>query len=177
MKKYLLLFVTMLLVTTTTAQSIYYGLKVGLNISNLSRTSNAETRLRGAFGAFTGYQLTQSVALEAEGLISFQGSRIDKENLSLTYLKIPLLAKVGIIENLCVEGGVSFNFLLGSRLAGEPYKGMNGFDFTLPMGVRYCFFNKLELGLRYDLSLVNNGLSSSYTSRNSNVCFSLAFRL
>ncbi len=185
MKKAVLL-VAMLLgfiaTTETKAQGFYLGLKGGLNLTSVSNRVNAETKLGANFGAMAGYQISPNVAVQAEALYSFQGysnammdGLLTSTNMNLDYLKIPVLAKIYLIDGFNAEVGLSFNFLTSSLLGTEPYRGNNGFDLSIPIGVAYALGRDLEIGLRYDISLVD--VSPIQNGTNGALSLNLAWRL
>lgn len=179
MKKLLLVTIiclSALIVTPASAQGIYWGPKVGMNISSLTKTSNAKDRVRGEIGLMAGYQVAKVLALQVEALYSWQGTTIKDVKFNLNYLKIPVLAKVFIAGGLNVEAGVSFNILTSSVLDGNTYNGTNGFDFSIPVGVNYLIANLVEVGIRYDISLANVGLEHSSTAKNNNWALSVGIR-
>lgn len=176
MKKILFILAVAFIATTATAQGIYFGPKVGLNFASLTKTSNAKGLVRGEIGLFAGYQASDVLALQVEALYSWQGAKIEDVKLQLDYLKIPVVAKVFLIGGLNIEGGVSFNILTSARAEGEGLKDYNGFDFSIPVGVNYLIANRLEVGVRYDISLTNVGLPNSANAKNNNWQLSVGFR-
>lgn len=168
----------------SSAQGFYFGPKAGLNLSSVSKMSNSISRVRGQLGLFAGYQAGDILALQLEALYSWQGASTDEYDTryktSLNYLKIPILAKVFIIGGLNLEAGISFNFLMSAREKAhgdnEGIKGLNGFDFSIPVGINYLIANRLEVGLRYDISFVNLDIPGSKTAKNSNLALSVGYR-
>lgn len=175
MKKTFLALIFLSLITITSkAQGFYGGVRAGANLTTLTKTTDATTRIKGNFGAFMGFQFGTVVALQAEALYSFQGSKINDTKVDLDYLKIPIMAKIYLIKGLNVEAGVSFNILTSALANGEVRKGMNGFDFSIPVGVAYQFGRHFELGVRYDISMV--AYNPNHSGSNSVWSINLAYR-
>ncbi|MFI3295183.1 MAG: porin family protein [Rikenellaceae bacterium] len=192
MKKLILLIVLALSTSAVMAQSFYYGPTLGANLSTLTKQSYSQTCFRGNIGAQVGYNLTNIIALHGEVQYSWQGTGYNKSDVKtlLNYLKVPILGRLSVVENFSVEAGLSFNFLMSSKLknyvAGESvesttYAGIDAqarkFDLSVPVGVSYLFFDRLELGLRYDVSLCRVWVDSSNKSKNSNLAIALRYRL
>ncbi|MEG0724739.1 MAG: porin family protein [Mucinivorans sp.] len=143
---------------TSQAQGFYGGVRAGLNLSSLTKTSGAKVVARANVGGFLGVQFATVAAIQLEALYSFQGAKLDIEgvrsDLQLDYLKIPIMAKVYLIKGFNVEAGVSFNILTSALMNGNATKGYQGFDFSIPVGLAYQFGRHIEVGVRYDISLV-----------------------
>lgn len=184
MKKFLaiaILSVTLLSLSSNSyGQGLYYGLKAGLNVSSISNTNNAKPRGRALLGMFVGYQITDSWAVQVEGMYSWQGGKTDNGKLSMNYIKFPVLAKLYLIGGLNIESGISFNILTTAKQKfngnSVNLKGYNGFDCSIPLGVNYLFLDRFEVGARYDFSLTRLGAGYSSTAANRNFAISLAFR-
>lgn len=182
--------VLLLLIITaeTKAQDLYYGVRGGLNVSTLTRTTYSASRIRGNVGIFGGYQINDIVALGAEVLYSWQGSNftVSDQKLSLNYIKIPILARVFVIAGLNIEAGISFNPLINYRHVNasfsentttpSPEMGIRKFDLSIPIGINYLFARHYEFGLRYDISTIRTPTETSNRARNSCLSVNFAYR-
>lgn len=186
MKKIVVLLMLLLSfgLTSARAQSgLYFGPKIGMNLSSIHQLSNASTRLRMNFGAFVGYQVSDVVAVQVEALYSLQGATIKDDvatKLSYDYLKVPIMAKLFLIGGLNVEAGVSFDLLISARISDvhndQALKGINSFNMSIPIGVGILLWDRLDLGLRYDLSLIKNNSPGSVNASNGNLSINVGFR-
>lgn len=184
MKKSIAIIVALVLFSLTcTAQGFYGGVRGGMNVSSLTKTSYARAVVRGNFGGFMGFQFSTIAALQVEALYSFQGAKFDfkemdggraSQDLQLDYLKIPIMFKLYLIRGLNLEAGVSFNILTSALENWRPAKGYNGFDFSIPVGLAYQFGRHFELGLRYDISTVK--YNPNRTGVNSLLSVNVAWR-
>jgi len=186
MKKITLLSLALLLAGTlsVSAQGFYYGPKAGLNLSSFTKTSFSKSRLRAHVGAFGGYQIDNWIAVQAEALYSWQGSKNDDTDVktSMNYFKIPILAKFFIIRGLNVETGISFDFRTAAKTKYDSethtIKGATkGFDFSIPIGINYQFARRFDVGLRYYVSTARLSENSHNKAKNSNCMLSVGFRL
>ncbi|WP_300829051.1 porin family protein [uncultured Rikenella sp.] len=161
---------------SASAQDFYWGPRVGMNVSSMTKTTYSKARIRGSFGLMAGYKINDLIGLQAEALYSLQGSKVDnneKDIYSYNYVKIPVLAKVYLIGGLNLEAGVAFNWLVKAQQKWNSSSyDVNGnviettthtrsliddcksFDLTIPVGINYQFRRWFDLGVRYDISTI-----------------------
>ncbi|WP_297831253.1 porin family protein [uncultured Rikenella sp.] len=161
---------------SASAQDFYWGPRVGMNVSSMTKTTYSKARIRGSFGLMVGYKINDLIGLQAEALYSLQGSKVDnneKDIYSYNYVKIPVLAKVYLIGGLNLEAGVAFNWLVKAQQKWNSSSyDTNGnviettthtrsliddcksFDLTIPVGINYQFRRWIDLGVRYDISTI-----------------------
>ena len=154
MKKIALILLTLSIFVTANAKGgFYFGPSVGLNISTLTKQAYSKSMVKGNIGIMVGVDISNTVGIQAEGLYSWQGTKISsdfgKYDIELDYIKVPITARVRLIAGLNVEAGVSFDFLVNNNgNIKEPEK----MDISIPIGINYMFFNRLEIGARYYIS-------------------------
>lgn len=172
-------------VTTLKAQGFYTGIRAGLNVTGVTDRVNSDAKLGANFGVMGGYQFSTILALEVEVLYSFQGYYTGKNSpeapfapnntqVNLDYIKIPVIAKLYLIKGFFIEGGVSFNFMTSALIEKEPRKGLNNFDFSIPVGLGYLFGRKFEVSARYDIS--TSPITPEFSGVNSVFSVNLGFR-
>jgi long-subunit fatty acid transport protein len=200
MKK-LLLFTafTFLFSNINIAQGLSFGAKLGVNFASISN-SDSETKGRTSFhlGAVAEYAITDKFSGQAEILYSGMGAKTeysdDEESFEgktkLSYISLPLLGKYYVTEDLSIEGGPQFSFLIS---ANEEYtstyedfngdtetesgtedikKGLSGFDFGFGIGGTYKLENGIFFSLRYVLGL--SKLAASGDGKNKNNVFQIS---
>lgn len=181
MKKVFLL-VTCLAVSLalTQAQVIRIGAKGGMNVSNvISNIDNTRMKVGFSAGGIMSLDFIPKISIQPELLYSLQGTGFDTDSedfsyrWNLHYFQVPVLAKIYITDNLNVQVGPSFNFLLdanskgsldsgfdfidqliGDFTTGDINDSFSNADIAAVLGVGYEI-NKLTLDLRYNLSLTN----------------------
>ncbi len=161
---------------SASAQDFYWGPRVGMNVSSMTKTTYSKARIRGSFGLMAGYKINDLIGLQAEALYSLQGSKVDNDQqdiYSYNYVKIPVLAKVYLIGGLNLEAGVAFNWLVKAQQKWNSNShDVNGnvtettthtrslmddcktFDLTIPVGINYQFRRWFDVGVRYDISTI-----------------------
>ena len=157
------------------AQDLNFGAKAGLNIAGISFESDSystSSRLGFHIGGFANYKFSEKFAVQPEIYFSTGGNEWDFNNgtttgeLKTSTLSIPVLLQYDVIENLVVEAGLQYNFLLsieqkingfsdGFEDISEFYKsGTIGFA----IGVLYhldALVQGLAAGLRFTADLTN----------------------
>lgn len=165
------------------AQGFYFGVRGGMNLTSMTDRPNSKIKAGGNVGLFGGYQFSTIVGLQVEALYSFQGfftgnipvsSEPRNSMISYDYIKVPIIAKFYLIKGLNLEVGASFNFLTSSLAGTEPLRGMNAFDFSIPIGVAYQFGRHFEVGARYDISTIR--VDPSVSGANSLFSINVAWR-
>jgi len=162
------------------AQVVKVGLKGGINTSNIiSNIDNTQLTLGFQAGGMISFDFIPKVTIQPEILYSLQGTGFDTDSDDFTYrwdlhyLQVPVLAKIYLTDNLNIQVGPSFNFLLGASSAGNLDSGFDFLDdligdFTTGdindsfsnadiaaiLGIGYDI-NKFTIALRYNLSLTN----------------------
>ena len=178
MKKIILILLTLSLFVTANAKGgFYFGPSVGMNISTLTKQAYSKAMVKGNVGVMLGVDIANTFGIQAEALYSWQGSKIKKGNstydVELDYIKVPVLAKVRLIAGLNVEAGVSFDFLVNEN--GQTIKPKKT-DISIPVGINYLFFQRLEIGARYYISTMKVPGVTENTSKNSLFTVNARFR-
>lgn len=193
MKKNFRIFIITLVVlcataTRVSAQDFYWGPRVGMNISGLTKTSYAKSRVRANFGVHMGYKFNDVVGMQVEGLYSLQGSLFHNSDhtTSLNYIKVPLMVKIYLIGGLNVEAGLGFNWLMYARKQGTASNGeeysvniydqCKTFDLSIPLGLNYQFRRLFDVGVRYDVSMTRVDHNADNRAKNSNWSIHVGFR-
>lgn len=174
------------------AQGFYWGPRVGLNVSTVTKTTYAKVRARANFGVMAGYTINDLIGLQAEALYSLQGYQMTNspEKYSYNYIKIPVLAKLYLIGGLNIEAGVSFNWLVraqskevhvtnesGTVVTSQDLLGSSRpFDLSIPVGLNYQFSKLFDIGVRYDISTVRIPDERQNHAKNGNWSINLGLR-
>lgn len=194
MKKIILSIVLCTAFGFSNAQSVRFGVKGGLNVSNFTGYQEDVKSLTGFhIGGFTELKLTKKFAIQPEFLFSTQGTIVEGFNgdsnstIKLNYLNIPVLAKYYITDAFTVEAGPQIGFLLSAKNQGDDihdfYKTL---DFGLNLGCGYEFTDNISLGVRYTVGLTNVADNSdvspdfpdlySLSFKNSNFALAAAYK-
>ena len=171
------------------ALAIKYGVKAGVNLSNMSNDMTFDP----AFSMGTGFQIGALVnfhwgqrtasslpgtglwGLQPELLFSNQVIKSDGGDVKLNYIKVPVMLKVYPLARLSVEVGPEFSYLISSspesmKIDGATVKAGDcmGFNFGAGVGASYEFNFGLMVGARYSMGFTDLGKNLKWKN-NSNI--------
>lgn len=121
-----------------------------------------------AFGVTLGDQINRLIGLKTELRIIAKGYNInwgqdlnDKDIYRNNYLSLPILFTISPIQNLNIEFGLDFAYLLSSKVKSSGSTSfeknnspnMKPFEFSLLTGVNYTFSKRFDFGGRYGFGL------------------------
>ena len=158
-----------------------FGAKAGVNFSNIVGDDVGDLDPRTSFnaGIFMEFPITERFSFQPEVLYSGQGFTImsnDQDNFfdvddnieyQLSYIQVPLLFKVYLVEGLNIEAGPQFGFKINEEIDSQPTNDggdvvidpddsyIKGFDTNLALGAGYKFNNGFFLNARYTYGLTN----------------------
>ena len=173
MKRLVLLSIPLFLLFTSHSQNARFGLKAGLNISNINSnyTGNLDPRSGLNAGALVNIPLQYSWAVQPEIYFSSQGAKYYSYNdgyehqLVLNYVNVPLLIQYKLRGGVFLETGPQVGFLasakdkIGGIETGNVYNSdFKNIDFSWSFGLGYKSVSGLGVDLRYNpgISNVNN---------------------
>lgn len=164
MKKCLVVFLV-LAATSGYAQGIQLGIKGGVNVSNYTGGNIQSDALVGFHvGGLMNILLSKNFAISPEVLLSSQGAKVDnagnKNNLSVYYVNVPVMAKLIFDGGLYIEAGPQIGFK-ASEDADLPNQTIDNFakniDLNVGAGLGYHSRSGFGLGARYMAGLSKVG--------------------
>ena len=177
MKKLLFVFVS--LVTFNMSNSQSFGIKAGLNLSDLTGDINTKPDFRVSFhlGVAAEFKISDVLSFQPELIYSQQGASRSykdqdpnvsyKDKIKYDYLNIPFKFKYYLTKTLSLEAGPNFGLLLSSKNEFEitsngenvqssyTVEHIKNSRFGLSLGIGYLFDNGFNLGATYDFDLSN----------------------
>lgn len=154
------------------AQDLTFGVKGGVNFSNLTGEGVEADGTTGFYvGGLADISLTDEFHFQPEVLYSMEGAK----DASLTYLRIPLMAKYYIADSFALLAGPSLGFKVGAEddFIDEATKSM---DFGLGIGAAYELENGFFFDARYNLGLSNISDVEEGDLKNTNFQVGVGFR-
>ncbi|EGV42049.1 porin family protein [Bizionia argentinensis JUB59] len=152
MKKQALLLTFVIMATFSYAQNTMYGVRAGINISNLDfepdATFSNQHRNGFALGFFGEYSLSSSIFLAPELQFSAEGAK-DK-TLRVDYIQAPILVKFKIDDRLSIGAGP----LIGFKVH-EFEDGYRNFGFSAVGGIEFMITDELFIDARYHFGVTN----------------------
>ena len=166
--KNLIFFVFIILFSThiNAQKNFHYGIKGGVNFTNLTSDYFAENNTRTGYylGVLAEISISSKFSIQPEVLYANQGtnakvimlgSEPKSEEYSLDYLQVPILSKVYLLPNFSVEIGPSFNFLVNDKISDYESNLLNNFEFSGAIGISYKLTNGFFSNVRYNQGLSN----------------------
>lgn len=156
-KKIFTLLLVTLLNNQTQAQIAEIGIKGGVNYANFKTDSFDTSAITSYhFGPTLNLKLFKRVALQGEILYSTVGGKYKKPvdeivkeyKNELGYLAIPLSLQIGLSDNIYVEAGSQFSFLLSNKNEFD-INNENTFDLGFFGGIGFRLFKHVNIGARY----------------------------
>lgn len=171
------------------AMAVKYGAKVGVNLSNM----NSNMTFDPEFSMGTGFQVGGFVNLhwgqrtasslpgtglwgvQPEVLFSSQKVKSVGGDITMNYIKVPVMLKVYPLSALSFEVGPEFSYLLSVSPSSVKVDGATvavgdckGFDFGLGVGAAYELEFGLVIGARYSFGTKDLGENLKWKN-NSNI--------
>jgi len=141
---------------TASSSPVRFGLKAGLNISNIS---NSDLNSKAGFygGVFANIPVAQDFSVQPEVLYSGLGGKAKGNSnikLNTDYIAVPVMLQYNLIPNLYVEAGPQFGFLISAKGKGtgasvDVKDNFKTFDFGLGLGAGYYFTQNIGVNVRY----------------------------
>jgi hypothetical protein len=184
MKKIILTAAAVFALSFANAQDTKYGVKGGLNMSNVSNAEGSSSLLAFHLGGFAEFKISDKFAVQPELLYSAQGAKFSAGGVSFTtnlnYINIPVMAKYYVADAFSIEAGPQIGFLMSAKEDGTDIKEFcNSTDFGINLGAGYNLNETMSLGLRYNMGLsdVQKDLAPGESgSKNSSIQLSFGYK-
>jgi opacity protein-like surface antigen len=175
MKKTLLLFAFIISSTYSFSQGGMYGVRAGLNMSNLDfkPDPNFENTHRNGFaiGFFGEYDLSETIAIAPEIQFSAEGGK--SQDLRIDYIQLPILMKYRFSDRFLVGAGP----MAGVKV-WEYEDGYANFAFSVLGGVEFLITEYIFIDARYSYGLTNvMDNDSTLEAKNSNIQIAVGIKI
>tara|TARA_R110002012_G_scaffold81945_1_gene207288 strand:+ start:8111 stop:8641 length:531 start_codon:yes stop_codon:yes gene_type:complete len=152
MKKQVLFLAFVIIATISYAQNAMYGVRAGLNVSNLDfepdATFDNQHRNGFAIGFFGEYKLSSSISLAPEIQFSAEGAK-DRE-LRVDYIQAPILLKFKLGDRFSLGAGP----LVGVKIH-EYEDGYSNFSFSGVGALEFMITDEIFIDARYHYGVTN----------------------
>ncbi len=176
MKKQLLFLAFVIIATISFAQNSMYGVRAGINISNLDFDPDAtfgnQHRNGFAIGFFGEYNLSSSISLAPEVQFSAEGAK-DRE-LRVDYIQAPILLKFKIGDRLSLGAGP----LVGVKIH-EYEDGYKNFGFSGVGALEFMITDEFFIDARYHVGFSNilDDNPAGVEAKNSNIQIGIGVKI
>lgn len=160
MKK-ILLFIVMAGSFAAASAQISYGVKGGLNVSNIGGEDIEDNKAKIGFhlGGFVNVPVAEKISIQPELVYSAQGVKFDDDaKYNFSYLNIPALARYSFAAGFYAETGPQLGFLVSARAKQEGEKSnvkdyFKKTDFSWALGVGYLTQSNIGVSARFNFGL------------------------
>ncbi len=141
--------------TCTYSQSLSFGPKAGVNLSNYSGgTINSNIKAGFHFGSVVNFGFGKIFSIQPEILFSMQGAKVEssgsKKDFKINYLNVPVMLKFRIANGFFIEAGPQAGLRLPESIPGEAINNFSKtLDFSIGAGLGYQSENGFGAGIRY----------------------------
>ncbi|MEO7961393.1 MAG: porin family protein [Ginsengibacter sp.] len=163
MKK--LFFIALLISTLSAAnaQQTHFGLKGGVNVSqlNVENNSSYDSKIGLFAGVLAHIHASETWALQPELIYSMEGGRRKTGDIktNLNYINVPVLLQYMFHNGVRLEGGPQLGFLVSAKTkTGSTTVDNSSFKstaFSIPLGIGYLTSDGLGFDARYVFGLSN----------------------
>jgi hypothetical protein len=159
------------------AQKFQFGLKAGVNVSNFTGTTfdNVDNKALVGFhgGALLSLLLGDHFAIQPEALFSTQGAKFksatENANYKISYLNVPVMAKIRFPGGFYIEAGPQVGFKLKENFPGTTSQDFaNNLDFSVDGGLGFHGKSGLGIGARYVVGVSKVGNTDNANFNNTN---------
>jgi opacity protein-like surface antigen len=165
-KKILILSTLLFSIISYCQEPFRFGIKAGGNVSGLWTKNSANSGGTGFhLGGVAEYPISTKLAFAAELLYSQKGGTYRVATMpytvvdaDLSYISMPILAKINIVKNFKFEVGPEINFLIGDKFSQDgvtvgEFTDPKTFDMAVAGGLSYEFNNRMFIQGRYSYGL------------------------
>ncbi|OUS00009.1 hypothetical protein A9Q86_11230 [Flavobacteriales bacterium 33_180_T64] len=176
MKSLILTFLLAMFTTLSFSQEASYGVRGGLNISNLDFDPDAtftnQHRNGFAFGVFADYGINDNFSVQVEIQYSAEGGKAD--NLRADYIQMPIMARFSL--------GEKFTLGIGPMASLKTWKEQDAFStftFSGVGGIEYMINDELFVDARvhYGLSNILDDDLTNLEAQNTTFQFGFGIRI
>ncbi len=152
MKTLLTSFILLIVSLQAFSQETYYGVRAGVNISNLDFEPDADFsnahRNGFVFGGFADFGLSESLSLLTELQFSSEGAKA--EEFKADYIQMPIMIRFKVGNNLSIGVGP-----MASLKTWKNEDAFSTFAFSGIAGIEYMITDDLFIDARYSYGITN----------------------
>lgn len=184
MKRLIFLLALISIGTAHAQKKVVFGAKAGANFTGFHTENGTNSDQLGInIGCVAKLELNKAFGVQTELNFNQKGGNyriplvLQTPRIKLSYLNIPVLAKVHITRKFSFETGPEFGFLVGKKgtANGETLEleGMKTFDVNANIGLSYEFEKSIFIQTRYGYGFTKLFEGSDY--KNSCISLSLGY--
>lgn len=154
------------------AQGVKFGVKAGLNNTNLTGDVDTDAKTSFYVGGLVDFTVSEKFHVQPELLYSNEGA---DDDAGISYLRLPVMAKYYVAEGFSLQAGPELAFKVGTE-EDEVDEVTKSIDFALGFGAGYELTNGLFFDARYNLGLGNISDADGFDLGNTGFQVGLGYR-
>lgn len=177
MKKIIMVCLAILPISFVIAQKPYYGIKAGVNSSNIVLNSgkNYDYKIGFNAGLLLHVHASKTIALQPELNYSEQGGKNNVSGVTdvvkLKYIQIPILVQYMFGPGYRFQAGPQFSYLAGAshefgQIKNDVKSSFKNTDVSLSLGAGLLTHSQIGIDVRYNIGLTNISNATAPTQRN-----------
>ncbi len=147
-----------------------FGVKAGVNLTNFTGDADGDGATGFYVGALVDLPVGDNFHVQPELLYSMEGA----DEASISYLRLPIMAKYYIMEGLSLQAGPEVAFKIAADDGIDELT--KSIDFGIGAGAGYELANGLMFDLRYNLGLSNISEVDGVDIKNTGLMIGLGYR-
>lgn len=156
MKKLIFSFALLVFLSSAATAQVQFGLKAGAMWSNTTvidadSLSGTDAKVSYLLGGFLNIPINSKFSVQPELLYANKGN----ENFNRHYINLPIMLQYNVIDRLKIEVGPEIGYLLGSSSGNTRSYDTKDLDIGINLGVSYDILDKLNIGLRYNMGIID----------------------
>lgn len=172
--KRLFLLASLILGCIGAAQAQSYGIKAGVNFASFRGDNADDFNVLTGFhvGAVAELQIFDHLSVQPEFLYSTQGAKTKTTDYEMSYLTLPVVAKIYFTDSFNIQAGPQFGLLINESDSVEGLES-NTYDFGVVGGMEFFISDGFFVNARYNAGL--SRLSDNLDLKNSVVQISVGY--
>jgi len=156
MKKLIFSLVLLTLLSSAAMAQVEFGLKAGAMLSNTKvidadSLPGTDAKVSFLMGGFLNIPINDKFGVRPELLYANKGN----ENYNRHYINLPIMLQYNLIDKLKIEVGPDIGYLLGPSSGNTRSNDTKDLDIGINLGVSYDILDKLNIGLRYNMGIID----------------------
>ncbi|WPP53444.1 porin family protein [Catalinimonas niigatensis] len=167
MKKLIFSFALCLLLSSAATAQVTFGLKAGGMLSNTalvepdSLSGSGDAKISYLLGGFMNVPINDKFSIQPELLYANKGGKDFYQH----YINLPVMLQYNLTDKFKLEAGPEISYLLASYSQWYDLNGNRSnryrqhftkdFDISINVGVSYALLDRLNIGLRYNMGIVD----------------------
>lgn len=135
-----------------------FGVKAGLNVSNVSEAEDTKSKVGFNAGVFLNAPIAANFSIQPEVLYNSKGAKLDDSNfdlkLNLDYISVPVMFQYNATPKFYLEAGPEFSFLMSGKAKAEGESedikdNFKSFDLGIGLGAGFNITQNIGVNARY----------------------------